>query len=91
MARLLPEHPEGSSRVTAGQLQGILVVSSGGVFRVAAVLLCGTSIPCMGHPWEAPGLKHLAALVVSSGRQSSLAWTAMFRSSLDLKHGFFIA
>ena len=60
-----------------------------GIFWVAEGLLCGISVPCMGHPWEAPGLKHLAALVVSLGCQFSLAWAATFCSSVDLKCRFF--
>ena len=45
----------------------------------------------MGHPWEGPGLKHLAVIVVSLCRQFSPAWAAIFRHTGDLRCRLFIA
>ena len=45
----------------------------------------------MGYPLEAPGLKHLAAIVVSLYRQFSPAWAGMFSCSGDSRSRLFIA
>ena len=61
-----------------------------GVSWVALGLLPCISVLCVGHPWEAPGLKHLAAIVVSLFRQLSPAWAAMFRCLGDSRRRFLI-
>ncbi len=61
-----------------------------GLFWVALGSLRCISVLCMGDPWEAPGLKHLAAIVVSLCRQFSLAWAAMFRCLGDSRCRFLI-
>ena len=87
MTRLLPELPKGSPVVTAEQLASIYKVS----FGVLRGLLSGISVPCMGHPWVVPDLKHLAVIVVSQCHQFSPAWAAMFRCPGDSSCRLFIA
>jgi hypothetical protein len=70
MTRLLPEHPQGSSRDAAEQLVSVFWVSLGLLLGRLAVLLCllsaGSAVPVDS-----------AALVMSLCRQSSHSWNAM--------------